>query len=137
MLCARWTPTKRSFRIQERWPLFSESFSSSTQHQDLIRYARQIRAMSNEFTADDPPTAPLPETHELDQGDSDFSNFLDKHYDTSDRMAWTGLAIGFGFFASVAWMAAQVNERRRPPYVPRNLPYWKSNIDGVTSSEHE
>eukprot|EP00166_Cyanidium_caldarium_P005215 ctg_611.g331 len=97
---------------------------------ELRRYVRQIRAESNETSWDDPPTAPLPETNELYEGASDFSNFLDRHEDMSPRQAYGGLALGMGFFAVLGALAFQRSKAKERPYVPREVPGYNRDIFG-------
>lgn len=100
------------------------------------RYARAIRAESNIDTAQDPPTAPLPENHEAGDGISDFSNWLDKHEDVSTVQAVTGLAGMLSFcYATYRYSIYRAENsdptftRREFPTVKNYLPTWDEAKD--------
>lgn len=86
------------------------------------KWAEAVRAESNVTTPDDPPTAPLTENHEIGDGESDFSNFLDKHPDVSTRQAVTGLGVMLGFCYGVYRLSTASAERTTPLFVPREFP---------------
>ena len=58
-------------------------------------WSNKIRARSKVYTVDDPPTAPLPEEHEI-EGEADFCNYVEKHDDVSMNQVLGSLAIAFG-----------------------------------------
>jgi hypothetical protein len=77
------------------------------------RWSNLMRAQSKSTTPDDPPTAPLPECHEI-EGQADFSNYIDKYSDTSLTQAITGLGFMLGVCYGL-YVAATARSRSTPP----------------------
>lgn len=111
------------------------SSHSKENYEELVRYARQIRAESNIETIDDPPVAPLPEEHEVGPGESDFCNYLDDHSDTSNRQIIQGLGIAGGLLACVAVVSAYRYRHSERPIEPRTVPFWDKEIFGLERKE--
>lgn len=86
------------------------------------RWARIVRAESNIITPDDPPTAPLPETHELGEGQSDFSNFVDKNEDVSTSQALGGLGAILAFCYGIYQYSTYRARSNTPVFKPREFP---------------
>ncbi|CAN8065491.1 unnamed protein product [Agarophyton chilense] len=95
------------------------------------RWAETIRAQSNIDTLEDPPTRPLPEQHELGEGVSDFSNWLEKHEDVSSAEAVGGFLGIMGLcFAIHQYATSRVKNGqstftlREFPTVQTSMPTW-------------
>ncbi|PXF49744.1 hypothetical protein BWQ96_00396 [Gracilariopsis chorda] len=102
------------------------------------RWSRAVRAQSNIDTAQDPPTAPLPEQHELGEGVSDFSNWVEKHEDVSSAEAVGGFVFIMGVCYAIHQYAVNRTKssdptftRREFPTVQTYLPTWKEAADSV------
>lgn len=120
----------------QRQVMYLQRRNAGSVPQFSARWANQVRAESNTVTPDDPPTSPLHEEHELDHGESDFSNFLDKHEDVSTRQMLTG----FGFIMTVMYGIYYTSTKRASentpmftlrefPTVEEDNPHWKGAKD--------
>jgi hypothetical protein len=87
------------------------------------RWSNAVRAASKAVTMDDPPTQPLPETHELQEGECDFSNWLDRHDDVSMSQALTGLGFMLGVCYALYSGATAVARGTPPAFTLRELPH--------------
>jgi hypothetical protein len=129
-----WTLSRPCSRLWRR--TFSAAASEGASHhreatfEELVRYARQIRAESNIQTADEPPTSPLPEGHEVGPGESDFCNYLDDHSDTSNRQVIQGLGLAGGVLACLAAFSVYRYRNSKPQFVPRTVPFWEKEVPG-------
>jgi hypothetical protein len=108
---------------------------SGENYEELVRYARQIRAESNIQTVDEPPTAPLPEEHEVGPGESDFCNYLDDHSDSSNRQMVQGLGLATGLLALLAAVSVYRFRHSERAYEPRTVPFWDKEIFGEERKE--
>lgn len=86
-----------------------------------------MRGGSKAVAADDPPTAPLPEMHEV-QGEADFSNWVESHQDTSLPQALTGLGFMLGVCYTLFWGATTTAKNSTPAFKPRELPQVAKDI---------
>lgn len=96
-------------------------YGSGGMEMNCARWSERVREMSNIETVDDPPTAPLPEEHDLGDGFSDFSNFIDKYEEVSMRQAGVSLVLALGGLYGVYRLAKSANNE--PYFVPRTMPY--------------
>lgn len=87
------------------------------------KYSNDVRAASRVVEVDEPPTAPLTENHDFGEGVCDFSNFVDKHEDTSLGSAAVGLASFFGFLTAIYWGGQAAGANTRDLFTRRELPY--------------
>lgn len=124
-------------RFLPRLPRFSSypatRFASGGPVQFGSRWAEKVRSESNIITPDDPPTAPLPEEHEVGEGFSDFSNYVDKHEDVSTAQAVVGLGSALAFCYAIYWYSTYRASRSTPlftkkkfPYVEQDMPTWEN-----------
>lgn len=87
------------------------------------QWAAQMRSESNILTPDDPPTAPLPESHELGEGQADFCNYVDKYEDVSTVQAVTGLGSMLLFTYGVYKFATKQARESTPVFTRREFPH--------------
>ncbi|GAB0496289.1 hypothetical protein MMPV_007601 [Pyropia vietnamensis] len=87
------------------------------------KYSNDVRAASRVVEVDEPPTAPLSENHDVGEGVCDFSNFVDKHQDTSLSSAAVGLASFVGFLTAVYWGGQATGASTRDLFTRREFPY--------------
>jgi hypothetical protein len=85
------------------------------------RWSNMVRSQSKANTPDDPPTAPLPECHEM-EGQADFSNFLDMRPDTSLREAVTGLGLMLSMCYGLYYASTTRAEKSIPKFTLREHP---------------
>jgi hypothetical protein len=86
-----------------------------------------VRSASKATMADDPPTAPLPESHEL-EGEADFSNWLDKGADVSLPQAITGLGTMLGLCYVLYSGATSAVKNSQPAFTLREFPQVAADI---------
>lgn len=92
------------------------------------RWVRIVRSQSNIDTTEDPPVAELPESHDAGEGNSDFSNWVSKHEDTS----WNQVLIGLGglgvFLYGIVYVAFRDRRTKTPVFTLRELPTLENDI---------
>lgn len=91
------------------------------------RWSTVVRSASKVTTADDPPTAPLPEQHEV-EGEADFSNWVEQHRDTSMTQALTGLGVALGLCYALFWGSTTSAKNSTPAFTRRELPQVTDDI---------
>eukprot|EP00871_Galdieria_phlegrea_P003713 jgi/Galph1/4342/GphlegSOOS_G2963.1 len=126
-----------SSRVQNK-SLWSKNFHSSsllcssgdkpTFHFMPLSYNEDVRAVSGTKAPDEPPTAPLPEDHELN-GDCDFSRQLDMHEDVSDREAFIVTSLLVLVFGGGFYLSEVVYPKERK-VTPTELPYLEQDLGG-------
>lgn len=92
------------------------------------RWVDIVRSESNIVTVDDPPTAPLSENHEVGDGVSDFSNWIEQHNDVSDVQALTGLGTILAFCAGVFYVSTTRANNSTPLFTLREFPYVENDF---------
>lgn len=86
------------------------------------RWAEITRSQSNIDTPEDPPTSPLPESHEAGEGTSDFSNWVNNHEDVSLTQALSGFAFMSSIVYGIYYMSKVDRETKIPVFTLRELP---------------
>lgn len=99
------------------------------------KWVRAIRGESNILTAEDPPTAPLSHDHDVNDGSSDFSNWVDRHQDVSAREALIGVSCGFAILYGMYRLAVYDRNHKTPEFTLRQHPTLNNDIPTM-SSEH-
>lgn len=92
------------------------------------RWANYIRAESNITTPDDPPTQPLPESHEAGEGQADFSNFVDKNEDVSTSQALIGLGSMFALCFTIYRIGMNGAKTTPPKFTRREFPDFNESM---------
>lgn len=92
------------------------------------RWSEMVRTASKDILPDDPPTAPLHETHEMHEGLGDFSNWLDRHDDTTVPQALTGLGFMLAMCYGVYSVATSSARNSTPAFTLRELPTVEKDI---------
>lgn len=92
-----------------------------------------MRSESNIETREDPPREPLHENHEAGEGESDFSNWVDKNEDVSFGQAVTGMGLGFGFLYGVFLISRRDSRTKPPTFTLRELPTYESDFPTIPS----
>lgn len=120
----------------QRQAIYLQRRNAGSVPQFSARWANQVRAESNTVTPDDPPTAPLHEEHELDHGQADFSNFLEKHEDVSTRQMLSGLGFIMSVMYGIYYFSTKQSRENTPtftlrefPTVEQHNPAWKGAKD--------
>lgn len=124
-------------RFLPRLPRFysypNSRFASGGPVQFGPRWVEKVRSESNIITYDDPPSAPLSEDHEVGEGASDFSNYIDKNEDVSTVQAVVGLSSALAFCYAIYRYSASRASRSAPlytmkefPYVEQDMPTWEN-----------
>lgn len=86
------------------------------------RWVEAIRAESNIDTPQDPPTADLSPDHEVNDGTSDFSNWVNRHEDVSLTQALSGFALMGAVVFGICQLAVRDRRKKDPDFVPRDCP---------------
>lgn len=86
------------------------------------RWVEQTRRESGLTFADDPPTAPLSEDHDIGDAECDFGNWFDKAEDVSTAQAVVGLATALGFCFGIYKIATKQAENKPAHFTLRELP---------------
>eukprot|EP00187_Rhodella_violacea_P000542 CAMPEP_0174890440 /NCGR_PEP_ID=MMETSP0167-20121228/5593_1 /TAXON_ID=38298 /ORGANISM="Rhodella maculata, Strain CCMP736" /LENGTH=172 /DNA_ID=CAMNT_0016128239 /DNA_START=187 /DNA_END=705 /DNA_ORIENTATION=+ len=94
-------------------------------------WSNTMRKMSNVNAVDDIPTKPLPENYDFGDGQSDFSNWLELHEDTSIGQALVGLGSFFAIMGGLYWYAGKRTETYEVYYTPREVPNYKADMGGL------
>jgi len=104
-------------------------FAGSTSHEWMpARFSQDVRAGSRVVAVDEPPTAPLSESHDFGEGVCDFSNYVDAHEDTSLASAAAGLAT-FAAVLGGVYAAGQAHGATTPDlFTPREFPYLEKDF---------
>ena len=92
------------------------------------RWSNIVRSESNIDTPEDPPTKPLPEQHEVGEGVSDFSNWVEKHEDVSSAQAFGGLAFILACMYGIYSYSTSQAAKRTPRFTLREAPALENSI---------
>lgn len=96
-----------------------------------------VRAASKEVTPDDPPTEPLPETHELGEGQSDFSNWVDPGSDVSVPQALGGFGFIMGVCAAIYQISTNQSKNGAPLFTRREFPTFATDVPTLPQPDVE
>lgn len=91
------------------------------------RWSNAVRAQSKVTAPDDPPTAPLPEHHEI-EGQCDFSNYIDRYPDVSLNQAVLSFGVAMGILYGTYQWAKHVAETGPAKFTRREFPTVESDI---------
>lgn len=97
------------------------------------KWVRAVRAESNIYTPEDPPTAPLSDHHDTYDGSSDFSNWVERHNDVSLNQAILGLGSGLLLLYGICRLALYDQKTKTPEFVVRDFPTLKDDIPTMSS----
>lgn len=115
-------------RASARFLQLRHGSSGGAPTQLSARWAETIRSESNIATPDDPPSAPLHETHELGEGQSDFANYVDKYEDVSTMQAVTGLGTMLLFTFGIYKYATKRSRESTPLFTRREFPHVREDF---------
>mmetsp|Transcript_12366 Transcript_12366/g.21130 ORF Transcript_12366/g.21130 Transcript_12366/m.21130 type:complete len:178 (+) Transcript_12366:122-655(+) len=95
------------------------------------KWVRAMRAQSGIDHPDDYPTKPLPFQHEI-EGQTDFSNWIDRYEDISPNQVIAGFALFFGTMTIVYQISKRQSKKEymHPDFLLRETPYDNDNFDG-------
>jgi len=104
-------------------------FAGSTSHEWMpARFSQDVRAASRVVAVDEPPTAPLTESHDFGEGVCDFSNYVDAHEDTGLASAAAGLAT-FAAVLGGVYAAGQAHGAKTPDlFTRREFPFLEKDF---------
>lgn len=114
--------------VSRRWEAPLRAGSRSASQWAGARWSNIVRAASKEVTPDDPPSKPLPETHELGGGESDFSNWVDSGRDVSLPQALGGFGFMVGVCFAIYNHSTTLSKNSTPVFKKREFPGMAADI---------
>lgn len=99
------------------------------------RWTEQTRRESGLVFADDPPTAPLSEDHEIGAGVCDFANWFDKGEDVSTAQAVSGLGFALGLSYTIYRVATAQADAKQGEFTLREIPFLERDIPGAGTGD--
>lgn len=97
------------------------------------RWSEIVRAESNVENREDPPRAPLSDNHEVFDGESDFSNWVDKHEDVSFGQAVSGMGMAFASLYGIYLLSQRDRRTKTPTFTLREFPTYENDIPTLPS----